>query len=205
MMYLTKKQKKVYDFLNDYIKEKGYAPSIKEIAEYFGSTSLANIHLHLKNLEKKGLIKKEGHRSRAIEIIPQEKEYEDIEIPVFGYISENSPIENREQLEFIRVPEKLLERGHLFALVVKGNYLKNADLKDGDYLICESRKKAEDGEIALIIDNDGVASLYEVFFEKEKLILRPANPEDKLLFVDKDDVRIKGIVAGVIRIYQRKI
>ena len=83
-MYMTRRQKEILDFLNRYIERKGYAPTIEETADHFGLSSLATVHKHLTNLQKKGLVKRDWNRSRALELVPTQVTVRAVELPLLG-------------------------------------------------------------------------------------------------------------------------
>ena len=92
-MYMTRRQKEILDFLNRYIETNGYAPTIEETAGHFGLRSLATVHKHLTNLQKKGLVKRDWNRSRALELVPSEVKVRAVELPLLGRVAAGSPIE----------------------------------------------------------------------------------------------------------------
>ena len=106
-MHMTRRQKEILDFLTRHIERKGYAPTIEEIGEHFGLSSLATVHKHLTNLQQKGLIKREWNRSRALELVPTEVKVQAVELPLLGRVAAGSPIEAIQASETIFVP-----RGH---------------------------------------------------------------------------------------------
>ena len=115
---LTKRQKELVDYLETYILKAGYAPTLEEIGQHFGLSSLATIHKHLTNLERKGMIRRKWNRSRALEVIPQQRRAAAIELPLIGRVAAGAPIEPLEQHDTISVPEDLVGRGETFVLRV---------------------------------------------------------------------------------------
>lgn len=201
-MHLTRRQKEILDFLNGFIAEEGYAPTIEEIAAHFELRSLATVHKHLSNLQQKGLIKREWNRSRALELIPTEVRVEAVELPLLGRVAAGSPIEAVESSETIFVPENMVGRRETYVLQVKGDSMIDEQIRDGDYVIVENRQTADDGEMVIaLLDGENV-TLKKLYREGGgRVRLQPANARLKPLFVDQDRIRIQGVVIGVLRKY----
>jgi repressor LexA len=208
MAYLTKIQKEVYEFLEEYIKKNDIAPSLREIGEHLGGYSAAVIQQHLIKLEEKGFIKREFHKKRAIELIKDRTLPKGVvEAPVLGYISDSERIETKSDLLFMRLPEKMLESQHVYVLTVKGNFIANEGIFDGDFVIIESRNFADNGDIALIIldAEKNIATLRKILKMNEQMILLAPNPNSKEIIVKEDQIKVQGIVRGLIRDYKKKV
>src|SRR5437867_12624974 len=121
MLPLTKRQREILDYLNEFIQQHGYAPSLEEIGRRFGLSSLATVHQHLTNLQEKGLIKRAWNRSRALELVPTEVTVRAVELPLLGRVAAGTPIEAIESKETIFVPEDMVGRNDTYVLQVKGN------------------------------------------------------------------------------------
>ncbi len=202
MVYLTKRQKEIYDFILSQIKENGYAPSIKELCEYFGTTSLATMHKHLVNLAGKGLIKRQYNKSRSIEIIDKKVENLNVvQTPLLGDIAAGTPIEAVEDARTIGIPLELLKGRHTFVLRVRGDSMIDEHIMNGDYAVVESRNYADNGEIAVILLDKENVTLKKIYREKGLLRLQPANPKMEPIYVKDEDVRVQGVVVGIIRKY----
>ena len=201
-MHLTRRQKEILDFLNGFIKQEGYAPTIEEIAAHFSLRSLATVHKHLSNLQKKGLIKREWNRSRALELVPTEVRVEAVELPLLGRVAAGSPIEAIEASETIFVPENMVGRHETYVLQVKGDSMIDEQIRDGDYVIVENRRSADDGEMVIaLLDGDSV-TLKKLYREGGgRVRLQPANDRLEPILVDQDRIRIQGVVIGVLRKY----
>jgi repressor LexA len=201
-MHLTRRQKEILDFLGRHIERKGYAPTIEEIGEHFGLSSLATVHKHLTNLQEKGLIKREWNRSRALELVPTEVKVRAVELPLLGRVAAGTPIEAVSGTETIFVPEDMVGRKDTYVLQVKGDSMIDEHIRDGDYVIVESRKTARDGEVVIALLNGERATLKKIFREGGgRIRLQPANARLKPIFVDQDDLQIQGVVIGVLRKY----
>jgi repressor LexA len=201
-MYLTRRQKEILDFLNGYIDREGYAPTIEEIAEHFSLRSLATVHKHLTNLQDKGLIRRAWNRSRALELVPTDIKVHAVELPLLGRVAAGSPIEAIEASETIFVPENMVGRRETYVLQVKGDSMIDEQIRDGDYVIVENRKTANDGEMVIaLLDGENV-TLKKLYREGGgRVRLQPANARLEPMFVDQDRLRIQGVVIGVLRKY----
>ena len=201
-MYLTRRQKEMLDFLNGYIEQNGYAPTIEETAEHFGLRSLATVHKHLTNLQKKGLVKRDWNRSRALELIPTEVKIHAVELPLLGRVAAGSPIEAITSSETIFVPENMVGREKTYVLQVKGDSMIEEQIRDGDYVIVENRRFANDGEMVIALLDGETVTLKKMYREGGGIVrLQPANAALKPLFVDQDRLRVQGVVIGVLRKY----
>jgi repressor LexA len=201
-MYLTRRQKEILDYLNDFIDREGYAPTIEEIAEHFSLRSLATVHKHLTNLQQKGLIRRAWNRSRALELVPTEVTVKAVELPLLGRVAAGSPIEAIDASETVFVPENMLGRKETYVLQVKGDSMIEEQIRDGDYVIVENRQTADDGEMVIaLLDGENV-TLKKLYREGGgRVRLQPANARLKPLFVDQDRLRVQGVVIGVLRKY----
>jgi repressor LexA len=201
-MHVTRRQKEILDFLGRHIERKGYAPTIEEIGEHFGLTSLATVHKHLTNLQEKGLIKREWNRSRALELVPTQVKVQAVELPLLGRVAAGAPIEAISGTETIFVPEDMVGRKETYVLQVKGDSMIDEQIRDGDYVIVESRKTARDGEMVIALLQGERATLKKMYREGGgKVRLQPANARLKPIFVDQDDLQVQGVVIGVLRRY----
>jgi len=201
-MFLTRRQKEILDYLARHIERKGYAPTIEEIGQHFGLSSLATVHKHLTNLQQKGLLKREWNRSRALELVPTEVRVQAVELPLLGRVAAGTPIEAIESKETIFVPEDMVGRRETYVLQVKGDSMIDEQIRDGDYVIVENRKTARDGEMVIALLGGENATLKKLYREGGgKVRLQPANARMKPIFVDQDDLRVQGVVIGVLRRY----
>jgi len=142
-MPLTKRQREILSYLSNYSEQNGYAPSFEEIAEQFRYSSLATVHEHLSNLERKGYIKRSYNESRAIEILPTEATPRAIELPVLGSVAAGMPIEAIEHNETMCVPDTLVRRGgNHYVLRVRGNSMIDEQIRDGDFVVINERRSA---------------------------------------------------------------
>ena len=202
MLPLTKRQREILDYLNEFIQRHGYAPSLEEIGRQFSLSSLATVHKHLTNLQEKGLIKRAWNRSRALELVPTEVAVRAVELPLLGRVAAGTPIEAVQSTETIFVPEDMVGRKSTYVLQVKGDSMIEEQIRDGDYVIVEDRKSARDGEMVIALLQGENVTLKKIFREGGgKVRLQPANSRMKPIFVDQDEVRVQGVVIGVLRKY----
>lgn len=200
-MILTKRQKELYDFLEAFIVEHGYAPTLEEIGEHFELSSLATVHKHLANLEEKGLIKRKWNFSRAIELAPSHRKTGALALPLLGYVAAGRPIEAIETDDTFCVPEELIRRDNTFVLRVKGNSMIDDGIWDGDYVVVEGRPTAENGETVVALVN-GEATVKRFYREKGgRIRLMPANETMAPLIAKDKDVKLRGVVVAVMRKY----
>ena len=201
-MHLTRRQKEILDYLGRYIERRGYAPTIEEIGEHFGLSSLATVHKHLSNLQEKGLVKRAWNRSRALELVPAKVEVRAVELPLLGRVAAGTPMEAVTGTETIFVPEDMVGRRDTYVLQVKGDSMIDEQIRDGDYVIVEDRTSVRDGEMVIALVGGDSVTLKKLYREGEgRIRLQPANRRMKPIFVDQDDLRVQGVVIGVLRKY----
>jgi repressor LexA len=202
-MALTKRQKQILDYVDDFLRDNGYAPSFEEIAEEFGYSSLATVHEHLSNLERKGYIRKSYNESRSIELVPPEAPTLAAELPLLGMVAAGLPIEAVTGNETLAVPSDMPRRGREnFVLQVQGNSMIEEHIRDGDYIVVSSQSTAEDGEMVVALVGGDSATVKKLYREPgNRIRLQPANQAMDPIVVDARDVVIQGVVVGVIRKY----
>ncbi len=202
-MYLTKVQKEIFDYIENFIQTRGYAPSMEEIALHFSYTSLATVHKHLTHLQQKKLIRRKRNSSRSIELIPVESHEQGWEVPLLGFVAAGKPIEAIQMNEVISVPPDMVARkGKTYVLQVRGESMIEEQIRDGDYVIVEDRQTAENGEVVIALIDKDETTLKKFYREKNGTIrLQPANPAMKPLSLPSERVKIQGIVIGILRKY----
>ncbi|HEX6058991.1 MAG TPA: transcriptional repressor LexA [Gemmatimonadaceae bacterium] len=202
-MPLTKRQREILTYLNSYSEENGYAPSFEEIAAQFGYNSLATVHEHLSNLERKGYIKRGYNESRAIEILPSNEFPRSVQLPLLGAVAAGMPIEMIAHGETLAVPEEFVRRpgGH-YVLKVRGNSMIDAHVTDGDFVVVNERRSCDNGEMVIAMVNGSSATVKKLYREKDgRIRLQPANETMEAMYVHENDISIQGIVVGVLRRY----
>jgi repressor LexA len=201
MMPLTKRQKEILDHVNGYIDEHGYAPSFEEIARAFGYSSLATVHEHLSNLERKGYIRKAYNESRSIEMIPRGGMVPGLELPLLGAVAAGLPIEAIPGHEVLSVPSDMVRSGRdNFVLRVEGNSMIDEQIRDGDYIVVTSQPTAADGDMVVALVGGDSATVKKLYREPgNRIRLQPANDAMQPIVVSADDVVVQGVVVGLIR------
>ncbi len=202
-MPLTKRQREILSFLTEFAEAHGYAPSFDEIAQRVNYNSLATVHEHLSNLERKGYIKRSYNESRAIEILPSEVFQRAVELPLLGLVAAGAPIEATLAGESVAVPDGFLRRGaEHYVLRVRGNSMIEEQIRDGDFVVVQERQRADNGEMVIALLHGNSATVKRYYRERDgRIRLQPANETMAPLYVHEDDVRIQGIVVGVLRKY----
>ena len=201
MLPLTKRQREILDYLNEFIQDHGYAPSLEEIGRRFGLSSLATVHKHLTNLQEKGFIKRSWNRSRSVELVPTRTGGRALELPLLGYVAAGVPIEAIAGSETIAVPEDLAGKRDTYVLRVKGDSMIDEQIRDGDFVIVEDRKTAENGEMVIALIGGSDVTLKKFYRESNRIRLQPANPAMQPLILEPGQVQVQGVVVGVMRKY----
>ena len=203
-MALTRRQKEILDFIESFLDVHGFSPSFEEIAEFFQYRSLATVHEHLSNLEAKGYIRKNYNESRSIELMRTELSLAAVDLPLLGTVAAGEPVEAIEQQEQIAVPEDMVagSAGNHYVLRVRGDSMIEEQIRDGDYVIVQSRETADNGEMVIALV-DGDSATVKKFYRESggRIRLQPANPTLKPLILSASRVQVQGIVVGVIRKY----
>jgi repressor LexA len=202
-MPLTKRQREILNYLTAYADQNGYAPSFEEIAEQFSYNSLATVHEHLSNLERKGYIKRSYNESRAIEILPSEATRHAVELPLLGNVAAGLPIEAITNQESLAVPDSFVGRGGShYVLRVRGNSMIDEQIRDGDFVVVNERQRADNGETVIALLKGDSATVKKYYRERDgRIRLQPANDAMTPILVDEDEVTIQGVVVGVLRRY----
>ena len=173
-MPLTKRQKEILDHIESFIDEHGYAPSFEEIAAAFGYSSLATVHEHLSNLERKGYIRKAYNESRSIELVGHASLSGAVELPLLGAVAAGLPIAAIEQQETLAVPPDMVRIGREnFVLRVEGESMIDEQIRDGDYIVVSSQDTADDGQMVVALVGGDSATVKKLYRESDGRI-RPA-------------------------------
>ncbi len=192
---LTVRQREVLDFISELMKNRGYGPTVREIGDAFEIASPNGVMCHLKALEKKGLITREKNMSRAIQLTDAARAEEGI--PLVGSIAAGSLTEAIEQAERISFDDIFPAKKNTFALKVKGESMIEAQIADGDIVICRRTKSANKGDIVVAMTDEGEATLKYWFPEANRIRLQPANSSMKPIYAR--NVQVLGVVTGVVR------
>lgn len=199
---LSKKQQEILEYLKEVILAKGYPPTVREICEKVDLKSTSSVHSHLESLEKKGYIRRDPAKPRAIEICDdsfQMVRTEMASLPVYGNVAAGMPIlANDNILDYFPIPASELPQGESFVLNVKGDSMINVGIFSGDHILVNRCDTAENGSIvvALVDDSATVKTFYK---EKDHIRLQPENDSMDPIIVP--DCKILGKVFGVFRFF----
>jgi repressor LexA len=206
---LTGRQREIFDFLSEYVRERGYPPTVREIGEAVGLASPSTVHAHLANLERAGLLKRDPTKPRALELIGRERavpagngDSRTRKLPLVGQIAAGGPLLAEDDVEdYLEVPELLAAGGADFLLRVKGESMILAGILDGDYVVVRKQQDARDGDIVVALAGDDEtadeATVKRFFREADRVRLQPEN--DALEPIYARHVQILGKVIGVFR------
>ena len=195
---LTERQREIYDFIKDKIESRGYGPTVREIGQAFEIRSPNGVMCHLKALEKKGIIKRDGFRARAIKLTDHRRP--SYGLPLLGAVAAGSPVEavaNDERLDF----DALFAGPEHYALKVRGQSMIEDHIDDGDFVVVRRQETAHNGErVVARIDNE--VTLKRYYREQGQVRLEPANSAMKPIVLDESkagNARILGVLVGVLR------
>ena len=201
---LYRRQKQILNFVVENIKKHGYAPTLTEIADFLGLSSLSTVHEHLSVLEKKGLIRRYKGAVRGIEVMDKdlldsEGNYGGLDLPVLGFIACGEPIEPyTDPNATLAVNPALVAPGETsYVLQAKGDSMVDDGILNGDYVVVREQREALDGDIVVAVLRNGFATLKRFYREANRIRLQPANSAMAPIYVT--DVEIKGKVVAVIR------
>ncbi len=200
---LYKRQRQIVDFISQYIERFGYSPTLAEIADAIGVSSLATVHEHLQALIKKKIIKKYEGAVRGLEIIDKKVGalLNSVELPILGFIAAGSPIlPMTDPNASLTISAGMVSgKKKSFVLQVKGDSMIEEGIFNDDYVVCEETSDVTNGQIVVALLENGLATLKRFFKEKTRVRLEPANAKMSPIFATH--VRIQGRVVGVIRRY----
>ena len=200
-MALTRRQHEIYGFIREFVGERGYSPSLEEIGARFGLSSVATVHKHVQHLVEKGYLRKAEHRSRSVEPV-ESPSSPVVSLPLLGSVAAGAPIEAIEEAESIDVPQQLVpRRSRCFVLRVRGDSMVEEQIRDGDFVVVESRPEARDGETVVALIRGEDATLKKFYRRGSSVRLEPANASMRPIEVPAGDVEIRGIVRGLLRRY----
>ena len=202
-MFLTKRQKEIFDYLRGYISRHGYAPTFDEIASSFGFTSKGTVYKHIRALKEKGAIRHEWNRTRSIELHPADSSFNTLE--VLGMVAAGKPIDAISNPEVIEVPASFLRRGKHYVLKVSGDSMIEEHIQDGDFVIVQEKIEAQNGQTIVALIDDQEATIKKLYLRNDEIELRPANRTLDPVVYSVDRVRIQGVVVGVMRKYNGEL
>ncbi|MHB8391075.1 MAG: transcriptional repressor LexA [Acidobacteriaceae bacterium] len=197
-MAITKRQKEVLDFIRNFVERCGYSPSFEEIASGLDLSSLATVHKHISNLERKGLLSRAHNHSRSIDVLPERKASARLEIPLMGRIAAGRPLEAMEYRDSLSLND-IVDNKSVFALEVSGESMRDDHIMHGDYVLVEKAQTARQGEIVVALVDGSETTLKHYFLEGNVVRLQPANSEMEPIVVPAARVAIQGRVLAIIR------
>ena len=197
-MAITRRQKEVLDFIRNFVERCGYSPSFEEIAHGLDLSSLATVHKHISNLEKKGLLQRAHNRSRSIDVLPERKKATMQEIPMMGRIAAGRPVEAMEAQESLSLND-IVDNKPVFALEVRGESMRDDHIMHGDYVLVEKAQTARQGEIVVALVDGSETTLKRYYLEGNVVRLQPANNEMDPIYVPAGRVAIQGRVLAIVR------
>lgn len=201
-MSVTRRQRQVLDFISEFVQKNSYSPSFEEIARGLDLRSLATVHKHISNLQKKGLLQRAHNRSRSIDVLPAKARTKVLDsLPLMGRIAAGRPVEAIEIAESISLGDIIGTRD-VFALQVKGDSMCDEHILDGDFVLVEKVNSAREGEIIVALVRGSEATLKRFYLEGDVVRLQPSNAEMKPIFVPVKQVSIQGRVLGMMRKYK---
>jgi repressor LexA len=206
-MAITRRQREVYDFISRFVSEKGYSPSFEEIKDAMGLNSLATVHKHVTNLEKKALLTRNYNCSRSIDLLPPRGKLKQsmavntgVVLPLVGRIAAGHPIEAVENPETISLADFVRSK-EVFVLEVRGESMQDEAILNGDYVLVEKTKTAHNGDIVVALIDSSDATLKRFFREGENIRLQPSNKTMAPIIKPAASVEVQGRVIGVLRKY----
>ncbi|MED0757431.1 transcriptional repressor LexA [Aneurinibacillus thermoaerophilus] len=206
MKKLSSRQLAILDYIKKEVKEKGYPPSVREIGEAVGLASSSTVHGHLARLEKKGLIRRDPTKPRAIEILDSEprsnvsalEEVKTVTVPVVGKVTAGMPITAVENIEeYFVLPENMVGSDTVYMLRIQGESMIDAGILDGDYVIVRQQQTANNGDIVVAMTEENEATVKRFYKEKDHIRLQPENQTMAPILLPA--VTILGKVIGVYR------
>jgi repressor LexA len=197
---LTKRQKEILDFITHYRASHGISPTQREIRENFGLSSFGTVQKHLRLLQEKKALTRDWNKSRSL--APVEAAPANSAVVLLGQVAAGHPIEPFPDRDTIEVPPSLLGKGEHFVLQVRGDSMVDDGIRDGDFIVVARKEKADNGQTVVALVK-GEATLKRFYSDGKRIRLQPANPSMKPIYADPRDVRIQGIVTGLIRNYGR--
>ncbi|WP_243115941.1 transcriptional repressor LexA [Petrocella atlantisensis] len=198
------KQQLILDFLKQEILSKGYPPSVREIGEAVGLKSTSTVHGHLERLEKKGIIRRDPTKPRAIEILDDEfnvQRREIVNVPILGRVAAGEPLLAVENIEeYFPLPVDYAPNQELFMLRVKGDSMINVGIFEGDLIIVQKQSTATNGDIVVALLEDSV-TVKTYYRESDHIRLQPENDQLEPIRVYDDSIVIEGKVISLFRQY----
>jgi repressor LexA len=198
---LTPRQKEIADFIRRYRSKNGVSPTQREICEEFGYSSFGTLQKHIRLLLEKGVLVRDWNKRRSLALAEEDRPAGAVEIPLAGRIAAGQPIEVEPEGESVAVPEALTRKGENYVLRVTGHSMVDDGIHDGDFVVVNRREKAANGEMVAALVN-GEATLKRIYNEGDgRIRLQPANDRMAPIYAAEGDVKVQGVVVGLMRKY----
>ncbi|HVO50176.1 MAG TPA: transcriptional repressor LexA [Thermoanaerobaculia bacterium] len=198
---LTPRQKEIADFIRRYRSKNGVSPTQREICEEFGYSSFGTLQKHIRLLLEKGVLVRDWNKRRSLALAEEDRAVGAVEIPLAGRIAAGQPIEVEPEGESVAVPEALTRKGQNYVLRVSGHSMVDDGIHDGDFVVVNRREKAANGEMVAALVN-GEATLKRIYNEGDgRIRLQPANDRMAPIYAAEGDVKVQGVVVGLMRKY----
>ena len=201
---LSGKQRKIFYYIKEYIESKGYPPTVRDICGAVNLKSTSTVHGHLVRLEKKGLIRRDDSKPRAIEVLDFDTEARGkvMSVPLLGRVTAGAPVLAVENIEeYIPLPKSFVRDENSYVLQVSGESMINAGIYDNDYIVVRKQNYADDGDIivAMVQNTESEATVKRFYQEGKTIRLQPENDALDPLIYPANDVDILGKVTGLFR------
>lgn len=199
MTYLTERQRDVLHFVKERVRDSGIAPTLQEISTHFGFSSTASAQKHVNLLVQKGLLTRDRHQKRGLSLVEADESRPSAHLPLLGTVAAGFPIESVQDDEDVPVPSNMIGNGDRYVLRVRGDSMIEEGIQDGDLIVVKGRQTARDGETVVALVEDEVT--LKKFFRRPRglIALQPANETMKPLVVPEENVRIQGVLVGLLR------
>jgi repressor LexA len=193
----SNKAQLIMDYVNQFIEENGFSPSVREIGAAVGLRSTSTVHAHLNHLEEKGLIRRDSTKPRALEVLDG-TQARGRSVPLVGRVTAGQPILAIENIEeYLSLPQSVLGQGEMFSLRVEGESMIDAGIMDGDIVVLRQQDTAENGDIVVAMTPEDEATLKRIYYEKDRVRLQPENATMAPIYVDS--VTVLGKLVALIR------
>jgi repressor LexA len=201
---LSETRQRIFKYIRDFLEDRGYAPTVRDILKGCNISSTAVVQHHLNILEREGHIHRDPEIFRSIQLTGRKTT---VRIPLLGYIAAGEPIPvpdsdtwHKETAEALEISEEFIPGKEVYALKVKGLSMVDALIDDGDIVLMETAETADDGDmVAVWIKDKQEVTLKRLFREKDLIRLQPSNATMKPLYVNPQNIEVQGKVVGVIR------
>ena len=199
---LSPTQYKIFKYLRDFSSNHGYSPSVRDIGKAVDLSSTSTVHGHLTRLEKKGFIKRDTGKSRAIEVMDADRKARtrSLTVPLVGEVTAGVPMFAEENIhEYLPLPKHVVADEDSFALKVKGESMINAGINDGDIIVVKEQNYAFDGDIVVALIEDDEATTKKYYLEGRNVRLQPENETMEPIILPAEQVRVLGKVTALMR------